>query len=201
MPIVYVLSNAAMPGLVKIGMTTDDDASGRVGQLYATGVPLPFDVEYACRVDNPADVEGALHRAFAPHRINPRREFFRIEPEQAIAILRLLNKPDATADAAKPAANVDDASVAAAKQARERRPNLNFREMGIPDGASLEADSDPNIKLVVLWDKKVKFGEEEYFFTAGSKEALKLEYAVRPALLWRYNGRLLSEIYEETYGE
>ncbi|HEY2404671.1 MAG TPA: hypothetical protein VGI10_01645, partial [Polyangiaceae bacterium] len=135
------------------------------------------------------------------YRINPRREFFRIEAEQATAILRLLNKPDATADVAKPSSEVDAASVAAAKQARERRPNLNFREMGIPDGAVLEADSDPNIKLIVVGEKKVRFGTDEYFFTTGSKEALQLDYAVRPALLWRYNGRLVSEIYEDTYGD
>jgi len=201
MGIVYVLSNAAMPGLVKIGMTEDSDASTRVGQLFSTGVPLPFDVEYACRVDNPDEVEGALHRAFAPHRINPRREFFRIAPEQAVAILKLLNKPDATAEVAKPSVEVDATSVAAAEQARARRPNLSFKEMGIPEGSVLEADADPNIKLTVVGDKKVKFGDEEFFFTAGSQKALNLEYPVRPALLWRFNGKLISEIYEDTYGE
>lgn len=201
MGIVYVLSNAAMPGLVKIGMTEDDDASTRVGQLFSTGVPLPFYVEYACRVDNQSEVEGALHRAFAPHRINPRREFFRIEPDQAVAILKLLDKPDATAEVAQPSPEVDATSVAAAVQARARRPNLNFKEMNIPVGSTLEADTDPSIKLTVIGDKKVRFGDEEVFFTAGSQEALKLDYPVRPALLWRFNGRLISEIYEETYGE
>ena len=34
MGIVHVLTNAAMPGLVKIGMTDDDDANARIGQLY-----------------------------------------------------------------------------------------------------------------------------------------------------------------------
>ena len=94
--VVYVLSNPAMPGLVKIGRTSQDDHLDRVSQLYTTGVPVPFEVEYACRVPNPVDVESALHRAFAPQRINPRREFFEIEPDQAIAILRLLNVEDVT---------------------------------------------------------------------------------------------------------
>jgi hypothetical protein len=36
--IVYVLTNEAMPGLVKIGRTTGDLAS-RIRGLYQTGVP------------------------------------------------------------------------------------------------------------------------------------------------------------------
>jgi hypothetical protein len=34
MGIVYVLTNEAMPGLVKIGMTENQDANVRVGQLW-----------------------------------------------------------------------------------------------------------------------------------------------------------------------
>ena len=66
--VVYVLTNPAMPGLVKIGKTSQDDHATRVSQLYTTGVPVPFDIEYACKVPNPADVEKALHTAFAPQR-------------------------------------------------------------------------------------------------------------------------------------
>jgi len=46
--IVYVLTNSAMPGLVKIGYTAQDDANSRIAQLYTTGVPVPFTIEYAC---------------------------------------------------------------------------------------------------------------------------------------------------------
>jgi T5orf172 domain len=48
--IVYVLTNPAMPGLVKIGKTYADDVGVRLGQLYTTGVPLPFDLAFACKV-------------------------------------------------------------------------------------------------------------------------------------------------------
>ena len=41
--IVYVLTNAAMPGLVKIGKTAQKDLNKRLEQLYGTGVPVPFD--------------------------------------------------------------------------------------------------------------------------------------------------------------
>ena len=75
--IVYVLTNPAMPGLVKIGRTGTEEAAVRLTQLYTTGVPFPFKLEFAARVPNAEEVEGALHRAFGPHRVNPRRDFFR----------------------------------------------------------------------------------------------------------------------------
>ena len=37
--IVYVLTNPAMPGLVKIGMTTRDNLDARMKELYGTGSP------------------------------------------------------------------------------------------------------------------------------------------------------------------
>lgn len=89
--IVYVVTNPAMPGLVKIGRTSSEEAQTRLAQLYSTGVPFPFRLEFACRVANPEEVEAALHTAFAPQRVNARREFFQIEAGQAIAILKLLH--------------------------------------------------------------------------------------------------------------
>ena len=82
--IVYILTNPAMPKLVKIGRTSRE-MEARLGELYSTGVPLPFECAYAARVGDESIVEKAFHRAFGPYRINPKREFFEIEPEQAIA--------------------------------------------------------------------------------------------------------------------
>src|SRR5262245_21416238 len=132
--IVYVLTNPAMPGLVKIGRTGQEDANARIAQLYLTGVPVPFTLEFACKLPNADEVEKALHIAFAPNRINPKREFFQIDPDQAIAILKLLHEEDATAEVAQQPTGLDQQSVAAAGQLQARRPNLNFIEMGIPVG-------------------------------------------------------------------
>ena len=81
--IVYVLTNPAMPGMVKIGMTDQEDLQLRMRQLYTTGVPLPFECVIARRMEGreAAEIETALHTAFDPYRVNPSREFFEIEPE------------------------------------------------------------------------------------------------------------------------
>jgi T5orf172 domain len=200
MNIVYVLTNPAMPGLVKIGQTTQEDANLRIAQLYTTGVPVPFRLEFACRVDDSEGVEEALHIAFAPNRVNPRREFFRIAPEQAIAILRLLHSEDATVEVAKQPTDLDQQSLAAAEQLRSRRPASNFEEMGIPVGSILQFTRDATT-VVVVGPRKVKLGDEEMSLTAATRQLLAIEHNVQPSPYWMFEGRSLSEIYEETYGD
>ncbi len=197
--VVYVLTNSAMPGLVKIGRTSQDDANVRIGQLYTTGVPVPFTLEYACKVTNAEEVEKALHIAFAPSRINPKREFFRLESDRAIAILRLLHVEDATAEVSHQPTGLDAQSIEAADQLRKRRPNLNFIEMGIPVGEILQS-SHAGTTATVVSAKKVKLGEEEMSLTAATRQLLNLDYSVAPAPHWTYKGRSLSDIYEDTNG-
>jgi len=188
-----------MPGLVKIGYTTQDDANARIAQLYTTGVPVPFELQYACKVQNAEEVEKALHTAFSPNRINPKREFFKIDPEQAIAILKLLHTEDATAEIEKQPTSLDQESVNAAEQLKSKRPNMNFEEMGIPIGAELLSVHGPFIATVCS-AKKIIFNSEEMSLTAATRQVLSIEHSVQPSPHWTYQGKLLREYYEETYG-
>ena len=52
---ICILSNPAMPDLVKLGKTTNLPA--RLKSLYRTGVPIPFQCVYAKRVGNYHEVE------------------------------------------------------------------------------------------------------------------------------------------------
>ena len=96
--IVYVLTNPAMPGIVKIGMTDRADVRDRMGELFSTGVPLPFDCVIARQIEGMAavDIENALHTAFGPNRVNPSREFFELDPEQVEVLLRVMPGRDVT---------------------------------------------------------------------------------------------------------
>ncbi|MGA9768971.1 MAG: GIY-YIG nuclease family protein [Blastocatellia bacterium] len=156
--IVYVLTNPAMPGLVKIGRTSHNDANIRIAQLYTTGVPVPFTIEFAGRVQNAEEVEKAMHTASAPYRINPKREFFRIEPEQAIVILKLLHTEDATTEILQQPTDLDQQSLAAAEHLKSRRPPLNFAEMNIPIGASLQSIHDDTVVISSLTEKSKNGG-------------------------------------------
>lgn len=91
-PIIYAARNPAMPGLIKIGKTARD-VDSHLSQLYTTGVPVPFVCVCAIIPKQPAaEIEQTLHVLFGPDRENPDREFFRIEPEQIVAIMRALGE-------------------------------------------------------------------------------------------------------------
>ena len=201
--IVYVLTNPEMPGLVKIGKTSRKEVQQRLVELYSTGVPVPFECEYAARVSDEAVVERAFHTAFEPYRINPNREFFRIDPEQAIALLTLLADEDVTPGVQQEADGVESDTVARATIAkRSRRPNLNFEEMDVPIGSKLKfINSDETVEVVD--SRRVKFKEETYYLTGITNILLGKERNARlsgPTGYWTYKEQSLNEIYDETYG-
>lgn len=194
---VYVLTNPAMPGMVKIGKTTQNDVSDRIGQLYSTGVPLPFDIVYVCKTDIHDDVEKALHIAFRTSRINSKREFFSIEPEQAIAILKLLHVEDKTEEVKNTeVSEVTQVDENASKAFKARRPNFDFSEMGISDGAELRFTESDEVVLV-HGNRRVIHNGQEMSLNEITKTLLGITYNVQATPYWTYNGRTLKEIYDE----
>lgn len=189
-----------MPGIVKLGMTSRVDPTIRISELYTTGVPLPFECVLAVRVEDEQAVERALHTAFGPQRINPKREFFEIECEQAEAILRVVGLEDVT-----PEVNRDNERIpieerrSAEELKKKRRPRLNFEEMGIPVGATLQA-VDSELTASVAGPHRVIFEGEEMSLSEATKRARDVDYKLPPGPFWYHGGRRLREIYEETYG-
>lgn len=197
--IVYVLTNPGMPGLVKIGKTTRNSVMTRMNELYSSGVPYPYECEYAVEVDDCTAVEKALHTAFHPNRVNPRREFFAIDPEQALAILKIVGGSDVTPMVNEDLnTNVTEAERESAKKAK-RLPNINFEEMGIPLGSVLVFVGDEDAEVLVTSERKVMFKEEEVSLSRATRGLLGLEYNVQPTKYWTFDGKNLKEIYAETY--
>ena len=128
--IVYALTNAAMPGIVKIGMTDRDDVRRRMSDLYTTGVPLPFDCVVAREIDGreALEIENALHTASGPNRVNSSREFFQIDPEQVQALLRVMPGRDVTPKTPELDAGAQDEDQAAADEYKKRQARTNELE-------------------------------------------------------------------------
>ena len=199
--IIYVISNPAMPGIVKIGITNRDDIEQRLRELFTTSLPVPFECEYACKVTDVARVEKALHIAFQNSRVNPQREFFKIEPEQAIAVLKLLAVEDITPEVVKEYEHdLNPADSAAGKKLKQqRRPPLNFKEMNIPLGSKLKC-TEGDDEVEVISERKVSYKGLETSLTHVIKTIFQIDFAIQPTRYWTYNGKNLSDIYEETYG-
>jgi hypothetical protein len=196
--IVYVLTNPAMPGIVKIGKTAREGVETRLNELYSTGVPLPFECAYAAKVKNETQVEQAFHKAFAPNRINAKREFFEIEAEQAIALLSLMAVENVTPQIQEEAKNIDAGTQSAANRLKSRRPNMNFIEMNIPVGSSI-IFIETNEAAEVISEKKVKYQDEEFSLTGLTRKLFNLDYSIQPSWHWTFNGKTLADIYNETY--
>lgn len=190
--IVYILTNEAMPGYIKIGKTTTS-VDQRVLELSrSTSVPLPFECYYAVRVADVSQVEKALHDAFGDHRKNPKREFFTIAPERIVSILKLLALEDVTPSRDIGVETEEDAK--AIEVARKRRSAFNFKMAEIPPGAQLEFIRDESIVCHVAADQKhVEFQGEVISLSLAAQKALGSKWQVQGPAYWIYEGEILDE--------
>lgn len=86
---IYVLSNPAMPGLLKIGFTQHSDTKRRVLELSKnTAVPLHFVLEFEQLIENPLQYERLIHARLSQYRLSPDKEFFKIDLNTVEKIIR-----------------------------------------------------------------------------------------------------------------
>ncbi|PRD64845.1 hypothetical protein C6P64_12365 [Malikia granosa] len=195
--IIYVLTNEAMPGLVKIGLTTDSVES-RIANLSGTsGVPLPFECHFAAQIPeavNLAKLEKTLHQLFADHRINPKREFFKVEPEKVVLALSIGGFKEVTPGKA----DIDPVEVQAMEKAKEqRRSRINMAALGINPGDTLVLSRDEDVTVTVLAGGKVSYKGEVLSLSAAALKALQaMGYkatSVSGSDYWMFEGELLDE--------
>lgn len=86
---VYVMVNPAMNGVVKIGMTTKHPDERAKELSSATGVAMPYIVIYKREFQNCALAERLVHSILEEKgcRVNNNREFFQIDPTEAINLI------------------------------------------------------------------------------------------------------------------
>lgn len=93
---IYVLTNAHMPGLVKVGATRKHPLQ-RANELGAgTGVPGAFELAYFRDFDDSFAAETAVHEHFAAARVNESREFFAASVGDVIAFINALAAREAS---------------------------------------------------------------------------------------------------------
>jgi hypothetical protein len=192
--IVYVLVNEAMPGYIKIGMTTGD-LENRLRQLDTTGVPLPFECIYAVQVKDVGFVESRLHQAFHDRRVRKSREFFRMSPQPVKAVLDLVAGVEVTPKKDIVETPDDQAALDAEKK---RRSRFSFSMVGIGAGAVLTSTFDDSETCVVMDDRNVQFRGELRSLSDAAKivahEKGFMWKAVQGPRAWKYEGDLLDDL-------
>ena len=194
--IVYILTNAAMPGYVKIGLTRNNDVALRVRQLDTTGVPLPFEVYFAANVPDCNTLERTLHFVFGEGRARKNREFFKINPDLAKAIIELVATDPIEYSDEEQAIDVGERQEI--ETAKKRREVRTFSVLGLQPGAMLTFTKDSSITCTVIGNRKVIFEGEEMSPSAAALKAVhSLGYtwpAVSGMAYWAYNGIRLSDL-------
>lgn len=87
---VYILSNPTSPGLLKIGYTKKLPEERAKQISSATGVALPYKVEWAYQCFNGETVEREVHHKLKSQRVNNSKEFFQIGLEEAKEVINLI---------------------------------------------------------------------------------------------------------------
>ena len=199
--IVYVLTNEAMPGIVKVGLTTDSVES-RVAQLSShSGVPLPFECYFAAEVSDSSRVERILHQLFAEYRINSKREFFKVDPEKVVLAISIGEFREVTPGVVE----IDVEEQKALEKVRARRPNLKLSAVGVLPGAVLTFSRDESITAEVLPEGKLLLDGEVLSPSAAALKTLRrLGYSTPSAsgsAYWMFEGELLDERRRRVEGE
>ena len=193
MEIVYILTNSCMPNIVKIGRTEDLDK--RLKELYKTGVPLPFECFFACTVKDADFVEKSLHDAFKEQRVNPRREFFEIDPNRVISALKLAMLEDVTPTKDISLEDEEDkkTTIDALEKMNRRRSSFNFEMVGIKKGAELSFCRNESVKAKVIDSKNIEYEGETTSLSSLATKLLGFDYTVQGPRYWMYENETLLE--------
>ena len=194
---VYILTNKAMPGLIKIGKT-EQAIERRLLGLYSTGVPVPFECYYAAEVSKLLSCEKRLHRAFARFRLNDNREFFEIEPNNVVEILEMVQIRDVTPRQLIAEQPEDNAAV---QRLSKRAERFSFTMVNIKVGTVLNFDRNPAVTCTVAENNKVLFRDKIESLSNAALLALHQEgytwQSCQGSQHWLYDNRTLQEIREE----
>ena len=209
--IVYAVSNRSLwlpereydeelSPIIKIGRTSPPSSSAlkkRMGQLFTTNIALPFDLEYAKAVENSRETESKLHKIFAHTRINPNREFFRIDTESIVEVLDLYPGKEITIDGDELLKNITQADIDARnnEEPATLRGGFAFERLGIPVGAELVSTYDPSKTAKVVADRKVEYGGKIMSVHAAARltqsQTTGDDHRITGSTRWKYQGTTL----------
>jgi len=182
--ILYMTTNRAMPGWVKIGVTSGgkDGLEERLRALSGTSVPKPFKRWRAVRIEVAPAIEKAIKVVFGKHR-SKKKEFYEIPTESAEALLEIV---------------VLCGGEEIRRDAKQRpqpksKGRIPLSDLGIEVGAELFLKNDKTIKAIVVDSEKnkVKYQGEVCSLSSAASIALNKQPEVNGYLYWTYNGETL----------
>ena len=188
---IYIMTNPALKDMVKIGFATDVEV--RRKQLSTTALPYEYEV-YATYETSGNLEDKKLHKMIdnlnPDLRVSSNREFFVMSPKEAYELLEAIATISGTKDKLK------KVKISESKKQTVRRPAINFVKCGIPIGAELIYQDDPNLIVKVVSERKVEYDGE---ITSLSAITDRLRgHSTQGPWYFTYKGRRITDIAEET---
>lgn len=205
---VYILTNPSFrEDWVKIGKSSRP-VDIRSKELDNTAVPLPFEIFATLKTVKYSEVEKLVHKMIdrlTDLRIRQNREFFNVDPQVALDILRdiakTLDDGEVTVYRNNKPVKDDEPGVPARVEKTERRRRFKFSMIGvkpddfvtfIPTGLKVRVASDDTVeykgRLYKLSPFVGTFLPEDQRNDCG---------AYQGALYFSYNGKLLTDLRSE----
>ena len=191
---VYILTNAAMPGYVKVGLT-HGQVSERIRQLDNTSTPLPFECYFAALVPDCESLERTLHFVFGEKRARRNREFFTADPNVVKAVIQLVAiKEEHLSDVDQAITPEQRGAIEATKRATSER--MSLERLGLKPGDMLTFTKDPSITCQVSGPKTVLFRGQQLSLSGAALQVIReMGYdwsTVRGFDYWAFDGVKLS---------
>jgi hypothetical protein len=195
---VYILTNDSMPGIIKIGITDQESIEDRIKSLDNTSIPKPFRFYFAIETDKHKEIEKLMHNAFSDYRTRSNREFFEMDPERAVAALKISNAPEIKINNEM----IDEEGTIIDENIQKKsKKRFSFSYVDIPIGSELIYTRDENIKCKVINDNEVEYNNKNYSLSRLADELLTQNgynwKGVTGPLYFKYNDKTLSELKKE----
>ena len=192
MAYIYIMTNPAYEGYVKIGFT-DTDVYKRAKELSsASGVM--FDFEVYGYYETPAKLgDKSLHKiidGLNPElRVNKRREFYKMSAKAAYEFLYSVAELSGTEDKMT-LADEDDLDIPAKTK---RRSPFSFKAAGIPFGSEITFNGDNPVTAIVKDDRHITFNGETTSVSDLAQKLLDSKWQVQGTLYFTYDGETLND--------
>lgn len=208
--VIYILTNPSFKEYVKIGYAADIEK--RLKQLNRSEtIPFAFRV-YAIYETDGKLTDKELHRLI--DLLNPdlrtietfdgkkrTKEFYMMSPEDAYALLECIAKISGTSNCLKrmkpEGHELLDEKVAEEAENSARRGPFKFSDCNIPFGSELAFINDPTIKVTVVDDRHIQYGDMVTSMSALAKQLIKSDYPLQGTVFFTYNGVRLTDYRDE----
>ncbi len=190
---IYIMTNPALQGMVKIGYATDVET--RRKQLSTTA--LPYEYEVYATYETPGALEDKkLHKLIdnlnPDLRISKNREFFVMSPEDAYELLESIAIISGSQSKLKKT-NDNNSTLS---EVKTKHPPIDFVKCGIPIGSKLYYIDDKSIVCEVVSERKVQYNNELTSLSAIAR-GIKGYNCAGPSY-FTYNGKKVEDIAKET---